>query len=162
MAIDPICSDQVSSVAITEDFDDNDNIGDESESTDIGLGSMNEVDAQIARQEAALELVPFHIAPEVASSADFEDDSHLHMDRGEDILKTTRVFSCFECPLVPLCRLIPYARVRGLRSDVSGLKAAFAREGYIKEKGAFIVSLQTCQKEQTLLTGNHYYFGVIL
>ncbi|MCO5611907.1 hypothetical protein L7F22_066166 [Adiantum nelumboides] len=79
------------------------------------------------------------------------------MDWGEDILQRTRAFSCFECPPVPLCRLIPYARVQGLRSDVSGLKATFAREGYIKEKGAFIVSISTCLMKETLVTGCYYF-----
>ncbi|MCO5605170.1 hypothetical protein L7F22_059350 [Adiantum nelumboides] len=47
------------------------------------------------------------------------------MHRGADILFACHVLSCFDCPPIPLSRLIPYARVRRLRDDVSGLKAAF-------------------------------------
>ncbi|MCO5605742.1 hypothetical protein L7F22_059926 [Adiantum nelumboides] len=50
----------------------------------------------------------------------------------------------------PCGMLIPYARVRGLRDDVRGLKAAFGKEGYMQEKGAFIVSLWNCRKEKIL------------
>ena len=108
-------------------------------------------------------MVPFHITQEVAPPLGGLDESMLHRDRGEDILTTVRVFSCFDCPPIPLCWLIPHARVCGLRSDVTGLIAAFAGEGYIKEKGAFIVSLRTCQLVDSNVTGtNSSLFCIML
>ncbi|KAI5079863.1 hypothetical protein GOP47_0005342 [Adiantum capillus-veneris] len=66
-------------------------------SFDRGMGSLAK-EPQTARQEATLDLVPFHIAPEVAPCVDEGDDIHLHGERGEDILKTTRVFTYFGSP----------------------------------------------------------------
>ncbi|KAI5067232.1 hypothetical protein GOP47_0017760 [Adiantum capillus-veneris] len=46
--------------------------------------------------------------------------------------------------------------LRSLKSPTdssSGLKAAFSKEGYMQEKGAFIVSVWTCKKEVSALTG---------
>ncbi|MCO5604438.1 hypothetical protein L7F22_058604 [Adiantum nelumboides] len=110
------CSDLISSVSATQ-IDDRSQIpetkdnGDELESQDIGLGSLNELDLESARQEASLQIVPFCIRPEVGPKIVEPDDGVLHMDWGEDILHRTRVFRFFEFPPVPLCRLIPYARV---------------------------------------------------
>ena len=146
----PLCSNQVTLVSLSEMNEDSDTNDDEGENQDLGLGSINEVDP-----EGSLQMVPFHITQEVAPPLGGLDESMLHRDRGEDILTTVRVFSCFDCPPIPLCRLIPHARVRGLRSDVIGLIAAFAREGYIKEKGAFIVSLRTCQLVDSNVTGTN-------
>ena len=56
------------------------------------------------------------------------------------------MFGCYNCPPIPLCRLIPYVRVRGLCDDVSGSKITFSREGYVLEKGAFIVFIWTRDK----------------
>ncbi|MCO5559274.1 hypothetical protein L7F22_012870 [Adiantum nelumboides] len=84
-------------------------------------------------------------AIEVLEAPDGLKDEILSADLGELIFY---LHSCFDCPPIPLCKLIPYARVRGLRDDVSGLKAAFGKEGYMQEKGAFIVYLWNCRKEK--------------
>lgn len=105
-------------------------------------------------QEACMEIVPYIVQPEISKGMETKDEYKLYMDRGEDILQRTRMLSCFQCPPIPLCRLIPYAKVRGLRDDVSGLKAAFGKEGYVEEKGAFIISLWTCHREETWVTEN--------
>ncbi|MCO5554592.1 hypothetical protein L7F22_008123 [Adiantum nelumboides] len=105
----------------------------------------------IAQQEASLMIVPYVVRPEVPSVEPSNEENKIYMDMGEDILQKTRMFSCHHCPPIPLCRLIPYARVRGLRDDLSGLKIAFSREGYVAEKGAFTVSIWTRDKEVSIV-----------
>ncbi|KAI5077115.1 hypothetical protein GOP47_0006939 [Adiantum capillus-veneris] len=125
---------------------------------DIGQGSTHEVDTMhdiddmVALEENNLQIIPWEMRAEVTSAVEISEEQNIYMHRGADILQTTHMFSCFDCPSIPLCRLIPYARVRGLRDDLSGLKAAFAKEGYIPEKGAFIVSVWTCKKENSIVT----------
>ncbi|MCO5591351.1 hypothetical protein L7F22_045333 [Adiantum nelumboides] len=140
------CNDQVNV------FDDLDSQEREEESQDIERESMNEIDNASVVDEVSMQIVPCMVLPEVQTPNEIGEESRLYMDRGEDILQQTRIFSCFECPPIPLCRLIPYARVRGLRDDISSLKVAFSKEGYMQEKGAFIVSIWTCGEEQTLVT----------
>ena len=75
------------------------------------LGGSHEVDATLAPQEACMVIVPYIVQPEVGSMVDSSEENKIYIDRGEDILQKTRMISCFECPPIPLCRLIPHARV---------------------------------------------------
>ncbi|MCO5574614.1 hypothetical protein L7F22_028403 [Adiantum nelumboides] len=122
------------------------------QSHDLGEGSDHDMDEMLASQEACMHIVPYVVRPEVSACMDPGEENKIYMCRGEDILKCTRIFSCFDCPPIPFCRFIPYAKVRGLRDDVTGLKAAFSKEGYLAEKGAFIASMWTRKREETLLT----------
>ncbi|KAI5073442.1 hypothetical protein GOP47_0011455 [Adiantum capillus-veneris] len=47
---------------------------------------------------------------------------------------------------------MPYAKVRGLRKDVTSLKTAFSSDDYMPEKGTFIVSTHLCNGEETYVT----------
>ncbi|MCO5550972.1 hypothetical protein L7F22_004467 [Adiantum nelumboides] len=114
-------------------------------------GSLNDVDPILAAEESNLQIVPWEIRDEVSAISGPKDESNVFTHKSADILASTRLFSCFECPPIPLCRLYPYARVRGLRDDLSGLKLAFAKEGYMQEKGSFIVSFWTCQKKEKIM-----------
>ncbi|KAI5075156.1 hypothetical protein GOP47_0009232, partial [Adiantum capillus-veneris] len=147
MSVQPLDSgDQLSSISVTKMSGYHDTQEDEVYSMDIGQGSTHEVDTMhdiddmVAPEENNLQIIPWEMREEVTSAVEISEEKNIYMHRGDDILQTTRMFSCFDCPSIPLCRLIPYARVRGLRDDLSGLKAAFAKEGYMPEKGAFIVS----------------------
>ncbi|MCO5573887.1 hypothetical protein L7F22_027662 [Adiantum nelumboides] len=102
--------------------------------------------------EAQLQIMPYVVRMENAQPQDHVDESSMGMFEGEDILAKTRILSCFECPQIPLCRFLPYAKVRGLRDDLSGLKVGFGKEGYVPEKGVFIVSLCTFLGECTLVS----------
>ncbi|MCO5584226.1 hypothetical protein L7F22_038150 [Adiantum nelumboides] len=135
----------------TEISETSDGLKDEILSADLGQGSMHEIDQTLATEESNLQIVPWNFQEEVGASKDSEDEKKIFMHKEADILYACRVLSYFDCPPIPLCRLIPYARVKGLRDDVSGLKAAFGKEGYIQEKGAFIVFLWNCQKEKILI-----------
>ncbi|MCO5567253.1 hypothetical protein L7F22_020942 [Adiantum nelumboides] len=104
-----------------------DGLEDEILFADLGQGSMHEIDE--TPEESNLQIVPWNFQEEVGPSKDSEDEQNIFMHRGSDILSACRVLNYFDCPPIPLCRLIPYARVRGLRDDVSGLKAAFGKEG---------------------------------
>lgn len=42
--------------------------------------------------------------------------------------------------------------MRGLRDDVSGLKSSFGKEGYVAEKGAFIISIWNYAREEILVS----------
>ncbi|KAI5067842.1 hypothetical protein GOP47_0018370 [Adiantum capillus-veneris] len=105
-----------------------------------------------------MEVVPYVARLEVEQIIDVGAENKLYMQTGQNILKNTRIHSCFSCPLIPLCRLIPYARVRGLRDDVT---SAFAREGYMQEKGVFIVSIWTCYREETNVIAIKNYIGML-
>ncbi|MCO5586320.1 hypothetical protein L7F22_040259 [Adiantum nelumboides] len=118
----------------------------------MGQGSLNDVDPILAAEESNLQIVPWEIKDEVSAVSRPKDESNVFTHKGTDILASTKLFSCFECPPIPLCRLFPYVRVRGLRDDLSGLKSAFAKEGHMQEKRSFIVSLWTCQKEEKFVT----------
>ncbi|MCO5613200.1 hypothetical protein L7F22_067476 [Adiantum nelumboides] len=107
--------------------------------------------SRVAQQEASMMIVPYVVRPEVPSVGPSNEENKIYMDMGEDILQKTRMFSCHHCPPIHLCRLIPYARFRGLCDDLLGLKIAFAREGYVAEKGAFIVSIWTRDKEVSIV-----------
>lgn len=109
-------------------------------------------DNLLAPLEANLEIVPYIFQPEIVTIDDNKEENKLFIDKGEDILQKVRLFSCFSFPPIPLCRLIPHAKVRDLRDDLSGLKSAFGKEGYVAEKGAFIVSLWTTNREETFVT----------
>ncbi|MCO5552123.1 hypothetical protein L7F22_005633 [Adiantum nelumboides] len=63
------------------------------------------------------------------------------ISKGNDVIAQCRLLASNECSRIPLCRLIPYARVQGLRQDVGCLKIAFQYKNYVPEKGAFIVSI---------------------
>ncbi|MCO5606075.1 hypothetical protein L7F22_060262, partial [Adiantum nelumboides] len=102
---------------------------DEILSTDLGQGSVLEIDEALASKENNLQIVMWNIQEEIGASTDLEDEQKIFMHRATDILSACHMHSCFDCPPIPLCRLIPYARVKVLRSDVSGLKAAFGKEG---------------------------------
>lgn len=133
----------------------------ELQSPDLGQGSVKDKDDTLAPQEASLQIVPYVVLPEVPTCIETGEENKLYMHRGEDILQCTRIFSCFKCPPIPLCRFIPYAKVRGLRDDVTDLKTAFAKEGYMPEKGAFIASIWTCKREETILTGANYFLSIL-
>lgn len=150
-------TDQISSVSGTVMGDGHDQHEDDVVSPEMGQGSLNEIEPALLNEEKNLQIVPSQIRDEVSAAAEPTDESNAFMHRGADILASTRMFSCFECPPIPLCRLFPYARVRGLRNDLSGLKSAFAKEGYMQEKGSFIVSLWTCQKEEKMVTGQNFF-----
>ncbi|MCO5559407.1 hypothetical protein L7F22_013006 [Adiantum nelumboides] len=127
-------------------------LGDEQQIEGGGLEDVRETKGtHVFPEETSLAIVPYIVQPEIPLGFDTRSEDTLYMDCGEDILKKTRLFSCFECPLIPLCKLIPYAKVRGLRDDVSGLKTTFGKEGYVQEKGAFIVSIWTCDQEENLI-----------
>lgn len=115
-------------------------------------GDTNARDDDLLRREREMQIVPFILRPENSKEIDPKDENSLLMQQGEDILQKTRLFSCSVCPPIPLCRLIPYAKVRGLRDDISGLKVAFGNEGYVPEKGVFIVSMWTLDREEQLIT----------
>ncbi|KAI5061498.1 hypothetical protein GOP47_0024003, partial [Adiantum capillus-veneris] len=144
-------SDQISAVFITDMTEGLETREEEMKSQDLRLGSIKEVDEYLAPQEACLQIVPY-VRDEVVVDTETVDKHKLYMHRGQGILQCTWMFSCFDCPPIPFCRLIPYARVRGLRDDVSGLKSAFAKERYMKEKRAFIVSIWNCKKEESYVT----------
>ncbi|MCO5582296.1 hypothetical protein L7F22_036188 [Adiantum nelumboides] len=146
--------DQVSNVSVAEVSEAPDGLEDEIISADLGQGSMLEIDETLSFEENNLQIIPWNIQEEVRAPTDLEDEQKLFMHRGADILSACQVFSCFDCPLISLCRLTPYAKVRGLSDDVSGLKAAFGKEGYMQEKGAFIVSLWNCHKEKILISND--------
>ncbi|MCO5582449.1 hypothetical protein L7F22_036345 [Adiantum nelumboides] len=56
-------------------------------------------------------------------------------------------------PLLKLVfKLVPHAKVRGLRKDVTSLKSLFATENYMPEKGTFVHSTFLCNGEETLIT----------
>lgn len=147
-------TDQISSVSGTNlGGASQDMLDDDVLSPDMGQGSLHDVDPILAAKEMDLQIVPWEIRDEVSEASEPKDESNAFTHKGSDILASTRLFSCFVCPPIPLCHLYPYAKVRGLRDELSGLKSAFAKEGYMPEKGAFIVSLWTCQKEEKFVTG---------
>ncbi|KAI5059181.1 hypothetical protein GOP47_0025500 [Adiantum capillus-veneris] len=145
-------SEQVSSVSVTEMSECHGIEEEEFHSVDVDQGSMHEIDDTLAPEENELQIIPWEMQDEVTAAAEIDEEKNIFMHRGADVLQTTHMFSCFECTPIPLCRLIPYARVRGLRDDLDGIKTAFAREGYMQEKGAFIVSLWTFKRDQTIAT----------
>ena len=60
---------------------------------------------------------------------------------------------CFQVSSpIPLCRMRPYPRVRGLRSDYSSLKDALEGETYCPKKGTFIVFVVSSKGESILVT----------
>lgn len=122
---------------------DDDEVEDEVEETAVDEGT--------AQLEATMQVVPYVVRLEVSLAEPSNGEDKMYMDMGEDILTKTRMYSCYDCPPIPLCRLIPYAKVRGLRDDVSDLKIAFVREGYVPEKGAFIVSIWTRDKAVSIV-----------
>ncbi|MCO5595322.1 hypothetical protein L7F22_049363 [Adiantum nelumboides] len=141
--------DMFSAVSKIEVSETGDGLKDEILFANLGQGSMHEIDETLATEESNLQIVPWNFQEEVPASKDSEDEQKIFMHRGA---AACHVLSCFDCPPIPLCRLIPYARVRGLRDDVSGLKETFGKEGYMQEKGAFIVSLWNCQKQKILIS----------
>lgn len=72
---------------------------------------------------------------------DQEGNEVVEIMKGGDVLAKCRVLDVSRCPPIPLCRMFPYPRVRGLRSDTSLLKIALEGETYCPEKGIFIVSV---------------------
>lgn len=102
-------------------------------------------------RENELQITPYVVRSEAIQAQDVNDESSMNVSGGEDILSKTRILSCYDCPAIPLCRLLPYAKVRGLRDDLSGLKTGFGKEGYVPEKGVFIVSLCTYLGETKLV-----------
>lgn len=70
-----------------------------------------------------------------------EENEVVEIMKGGDVLAKCRVLDVSKCPPIPLCRMFPYPRVRGLRSDISLLKIALEGETYCPEKGTFIVSI---------------------
>lgn len=152
----------MSSVSATDMSEGHETQEDEIHSIELGQGSILEDEEVLAPEENNLQVIPWEMRDEVTAAAEISDEQNIYVHRGADVLQSTRIFSCFICPPVPLCRLIPYARVRGLRDDLSGLKAAFAKEGYMQEKGAFIISLWTFKREQTLVTGELGHLLVLL
>ncbi|MCO5561207.1 hypothetical protein L7F22_014828 [Adiantum nelumboides] len=117
--------DQVSTVSTSEVSEVLDDLKDEILSTDLGQGLVLEIDETLTSEENNLQIVPWNIQEEVGASIDSEDEQKIFMHKGADILSTCHLLSYFDCPPILLCRLIPYAKIRGLRDDVSGLKAAF-------------------------------------
>lgn len=84
--------------------------------------------------------------PEGEGDEEDEEDtalisSNVQLAAGGDVIELCRVLAPDQCPRIPLCRLVPYAKVRGLRKNLGSLKAAFTSERYVPEKGTFIVSL---------------------
>lgn len=65
-------------------------------------------------------------------------------EHSEDLLKKLAKFPLFPSIMVPLCRLQINTRVRPLRQEKEELKTAFHNEGYVKEKGMFILSITLC------------------
>ncbi|MCO5561206.1 hypothetical protein L7F22_014827 [Adiantum nelumboides] len=126
--------DRVSTVSASKVSKVLDDLKDEILSIDLGQGLVLEIDETLASEENNLQIVPWNIQEEVGASIDLEDEQKKFMHKGADILSTQDLISCFDCPPILLCRLIPYAKVRGLRDDVSGLKVAFGKEGYMQEK----------------------------
>lgn len=112
---------------------------------------QNEEEATQDDAENQLQIMPYVVRSEAVQTEGQSDETSMSVEKGEDILSKTRLWSCFECPALPLCRLLPYAKVRGLRDDLTGLKVAFGKEGYVPEKGVFIVSLCTCLGETTIV-----------
>ena len=94
--------------------------------------------------------MPYVVQQEIIplGGSDTVSKSSLYLDRGEDILQKNIIFYSFECHAFPLCKIIPHGKVRGLRDDASRLKAPFGEEGHVQEKGAFIVSMWTCVREE--------------
>lgn len=70
-----------------------------------------------------------------------EDFESVQIMKGGDVLSICRILDVSRCPPIPLCRMFPYPRVRGLRKDTSLLKIALEGETYTPEKGTFIVSI---------------------
>ncbi|MCO5569562.1 hypothetical protein L7F22_023277 [Adiantum nelumboides] len=68
-----------------------------------------------------------------------EENQVVEIMKGGDVLAKCRVLDVSKCPPIPLCRMFPYPRVQGLRSDISLLKIALEGETYCPEKGIFIV-----------------------
>lgn len=101
--------------------------------------------------EAQLQIMPYVVRMENVQPQDHVDESSMGVSEGEYILAKTQILSFFEFPRIPLCRFLPYAKVRGLRDDLSGLKVGFGKEVYVPEKGIFIVSLCTFLGESTLV-----------
>lgn len=69
-----------------------------------------------------------------------------------DVIEHCRVLRADRCPRIPLCKLLPHAKVRGLQKDASSLKIAFSSENYLPEKENFVVSTCLCNGEETLVT----------
>ncbi|MCO5548748.1 hypothetical protein L7F22_002209 [Adiantum nelumboides] len=101
--------------------------------------------------ENQMKIMPYVVHSEAIQTQGAGDEAMMKFAKGEDILSKTRILSCFECPPIPLCHFLPYAKVRGLQEDLSGLKVAFGKEGYVPEKGVFIVSICTYLGETTLV-----------
>lgn len=72
--------------------------------------------------------------------------------KGGDILSQCRLLDVSRCPPLPLCRMWPYPKVRGLRNDYSALKDALEGETYCPEKGTFIVSTVSSSGEDIAVT----------
>lgn len=69
-----------------------------------------------------------------------------------DVMSQFNVTKKTECPLVPLCRLIPTDAVRPAVSEASWLIPLFDRVGYVQTMGSFIVSVIGRHGEERLVT----------
>ncbi|KAI5060227.1 hypothetical protein GOP47_0024647 [Adiantum capillus-veneris] len=79
-------------------------------------------------------------------------DIEMQMAGCDDVISQCRLLSQEVCPQIPLCRMVAHAVVRGIRSELSSLKSAFQYEGYLPEKGSFLVSTCKYDGEETSVT----------
>ncbi|KAI5076135.1 hypothetical protein GOP47_0008200 [Adiantum capillus-veneris] len=108
------------------------------------LGMSNRNAPQQCRIEVT-SVLPFHLARQRAVIA-----HDLYERSFKTLLKSPRELDSIALSKTKIIKLTP--TVRGLRDDLDGLKASFAKEGYMQEKGAFIVSLWTWKREEALVT----------
>lgn len=74
----------------------------------------NEEDGAQDDEENQMKIMPYVVHSEAVQTQGAGDEAMMKFAKGEDILSKTRILSCFECPAIPLCRFLPYAKVRGL------------------------------------------------